>query len=496
MIRKTWMGLVALCVVALPLGAFADTVVVVGSDTPKPITDTSTTTSTGSTATGGTIEDVDVEINLTHTFDGDLDISIISPAGTEVELSTDNGGSGDDFLGTVFDDSAGTSITSGTAPFTGTFSPEGSLSDINDEDAAGTWTLKIVDDAGGDIGTLLSWSVTLTTASCCDCDEDGYDSLECDGLDCDDSDSDINPDGQEVCDEEDADEDCDGLTEDDDPSATGFLTYYEDLDDDGYGNPDVTIDQCQQPVGYAPEPAVCGDGVVNTNGVDIEECDDAEDNSDTEPDACRTTCVLPACGDGVTDEGAGEDCDDGLSNSDTEADACRTDCAAAGCGDGVVDMGEGCDDGNYDDTDACLDTCVSSTCGDGWVQEGEECDQGLNNSDVSSNACRTTCVSAYCGDGVRDDGERCDDGDANSDSAADACRSNCQIGTCGDGVVDSGEACDDGMDNGDGRLCLSDCTENPSSGSCKNSVTSTSRSPMWMVVVGVGALLLRRRRRA
>jgi uncharacterized repeat protein (TIGR01451 family) len=41
------------------------------------------------------------------------------------------------------------------------------------------------------------------------------------------------------------------------------------------------------------------------------------------------------CGNAVLDEG--EECDDGPLNSDTEPDACRTSCRRAGCGDGVAD---------------------------------------------------------------------------------------------------------------------------------------------------------------
>jgi hypothetical protein len=48
---------------------------------------------------------------------------------------------------------------------------------------------------------------------------------------------------------------------------------------------------------------VCGDGTQDPD----EECDDGAANSDTTPDACRTTCTLPVCGDGVVDEG--ETCD-------------------------------------------------------------------------------------------------------------------------------------------------------------------------------------------
>jgi len=49
----------------------------------------------------------------------------------------------------VFDDDAITPITSGTAPFVGSFQPEGFLRDFNGEDQEGTWTLIVGDDAGG-----------------------------------------------------------------------------------------------------------------------------------------------------------------------------------------------------------------------------------------------------------------------------------------------------------------------------------------------------------
>jgi len=54
--------------------------------------------------------------DITHTWDSDLDIYLVAPDGTAVELSTDNGGSGDNYINTVFDDTASTSITTATAP--------------------------------------------------------------------------------------------------------------------------------------------------------------------------------------------------------------------------------------------------------------------------------------------------------------------------------------------------------------------------------------------
>ncbi|MBL4635069.1 MAG: DUF4215 domain-containing protein [Kofleriaceae bacterium] len=53
-----------------------------------------------------------------------------------------------------------------------------------------------------------------------------------------------------------------------------------------------------------------------------------------------------------------EECDEGGANSDTEPNACRTSCLAPSCGDGVVDSGETCDDGNTEDGDRCSNSCL------------------------------------------------------------------------------------------------------------------------------------------
>jgi subtilisin-like proprotein convertase family protein len=131
-----------------------------------------------------TINDINVLINLNHTWDSDLDIFLVPPGGTSyLRLTTDNGGSGDNYRFTRFDQLASTSITAGAAPFNNNFRPEGGpftagdpwsntlfalpataltdLSSLNGSDAVGTWTLVIGDDAGGDVGTLLDWSIEL-----------------------------------------------------------------------------------------------------------------------------------------------------------------------------------------------------------------------------------------------------------------------------------------------------------------------------------------------
>ncbi len=107
------------------------------------------------------VNDVNVTVNLNHTFDGDLDLKLVSPIGTEVLLSDRNGGSGDNYTNTIFDDQGTNDISGGTPPFTGTFIPEEPLSNFNNEQSIGDWSLVITDNAGGDSGTLFNWTLQL-----------------------------------------------------------------------------------------------------------------------------------------------------------------------------------------------------------------------------------------------------------------------------------------------------------------------------------------------
>lgn len=80
-------------------------------------------------------------------------------------------------------------------------------------------------------------------------------------------------------------------------------------------------------------------------------------------DFCIIANANAVCGD---DEIYGpEQCDEGAANSNDEPDACRTNCLLPTCGDGVVDSGESCDDGNTINGDGCENTCLFPGQGQG-----------------------------------------------------------------------------------------------------------------------------------
>jgi subtilisin-like proprotein convertase family protein len=101
-------------------------------------------------------------INMTHTYDADMEVRIIAPDGTDIQLFDGVGGGGDDFTNTCLDPGASTSILSGNPPFTGSFSPIGYMGNINNgQNGNGTWILRCIDHWGQDQGNLLSWSLNF-----------------------------------------------------------------------------------------------------------------------------------------------------------------------------------------------------------------------------------------------------------------------------------------------------------------------------------------------
>ncbi|NJX16719.1 proprotein convertase P-domain-containing protein [Tamlana crocina] len=110
------------------------------------------------------ISDVNVTIDISHTWNDDLDIYLISPSGTNIELSTDNGGSRDDYNNVTFDDNSPNTLPNGNSDLSGFYRPEEALSALNGEDSNGNWTLRVIDDASGDGGTINSITLNLCQA--------------------------------------------------------------------------------------------------------------------------------------------------------------------------------------------------------------------------------------------------------------------------------------------------------------------------------------------
>ncbi len=105
--------------------------------------------------------DMTITINILHEKVGDLVVQLDSPAGTKLALLSRVGGNGDNFIGTQLNDRAPTQITSGSAPFTGTFTPREPLGQLNKELVAGNWALNVRDQTTGNHGSLENWTLQI-----------------------------------------------------------------------------------------------------------------------------------------------------------------------------------------------------------------------------------------------------------------------------------------------------------------------------------------------
>ncbi len=189
------------------------------------------------------ITDLIVTIDVTHTFDADLIITLIAPDGTEVILSNRNGGSGDNFIGTIFNTTATTPIADGSAPFTGEFLPDEDLGILIGGFSGGDWGLKITDNAGIDTGSIDSWSL-------------------------------------EICGSPQEDIDNDGIPNDDDNCPATANIDQSDIDNDGIG--DVCDDD------------IDGDGILNgdDNCPETPNPDQSDFNNNGIGDVCDIECDL------------------------------------------------------------------------------------------------------------------------------------------------------------------------------------------------------------
>ncbi len=147
----------------------------ISTDIPKNISSggTPTVTSTIEVVNDGIIDDVNVnDIIIAHSWISDLSIGLTSPAGTTIELMNNVGGGNcpNDNAQLAFDDQAISTYAEldamcNTTPpaLQGTFQPSETLSAFNGENAAGTWTITIHDNANQDGGTFQNWALEICT---------------------------------------------------------------------------------------------------------------------------------------------------------------------------------------------------------------------------------------------------------------------------------------------------------------------------------------------
>ena len=111
--------------------------------------------------TNGEAQILSVCVNMEHGATEDVIIQLQSPAGTIIELTSDNGGLGDDYLETCFTASATTPISAGSPPFTGDFLPQESFNAFNGENITGNWNLLVADASAGFRGVIQDFTITF-----------------------------------------------------------------------------------------------------------------------------------------------------------------------------------------------------------------------------------------------------------------------------------------------------------------------------------------------
>jgi hypothetical protein len=307
------------------------------------------------------------------------------------------------------------------------------------------------------------------------CQVSGY---VADATDCDDTTADAYPGGVEICDF--LDDDCDG---DVDEGLTA--SWFEDSDQDGFGDPASEQVTCLPPPDAIldgtdcddADPAVSPDAVEACNGVDDDCANGVDDGlaattwyADGDGDGFGATTSVTACEAPAGYVAAGGDCDDTVSAVfPGAAEAC--DGADDDC-DGTVDDGlaelvyyADVDQDGFGDPDSSVSDCRQPA---GFVEDGTDCDD--TRADVSPDADEVWY------DGIDQD---CDGVDADRD------------GDGHDAEAAGGDDCDD-----DDPAVFDDCAgDSPADtdGGGKGCGCATGR-PGEAALLVLAGLALRRRR--
>ncbi len=143
-----------------------------GTNCPDTIADLGSVSSTQDIGECGTVNNVRVGLDIAHQWVGDLEITLTAPDSTSVVVfdrpgvpDSTFGCAGDDILA-MLDDEAVAPVENECAGATptihGTFIPNNPLSTFDGVAADGTWTLDVVDMAGGQSGTLNDWTLDVS----------------------------------------------------------------------------------------------------------------------------------------------------------------------------------------------------------------------------------------------------------------------------------------------------------------------------------------------
>jgi len=270
---------------------------------------------------------------------------------------------------------------------------------IDDDDAGVVGAGTYYRDYDGDGYGSSSSSTTACSAP------SGYVAGVTDGVafDCDDRDAGVHPGATETCDG--ADNDCDGLTDDDDPGVTGTSSWYRDYDGDGYGDITRSTSACSAPSGYIADSSDCDDysssvhpGATETCDGDDNDCDGLTDDDDSGVTG-TSTLYVDSDGDGYGDPSTSTIACSGVSgwvaNSsdcyDSNADANPTQGGyfATDRGDGSYDYDcNGVNDLQYTDRGSCGGWPACTTYG-GWANFVRAC----GTSDDYLTSCSTSLTS-------------------------------------------------------------------------------------------------------
>jgi subtilisin-like proprotein convertase family protein len=141
----------------------------IGDDTPtlRPPTAYFLTSGTTSVEEGGLVKGVGVTLDsVTHPDLSHVTLSLRGPDGTTITLvHAGRGGPGAAFTGTELVPS-GSSLDTGTTPFTGTFEADGDLTAFDDRDQLGAWRLIADSSDPQEIGRVGGWTLHLAKADC------------------------------------------------------------------------------------------------------------------------------------------------------------------------------------------------------------------------------------------------------------------------------------------------------------------------------------------